>query len=267
MINGQVNMSKRAWCPRSLCAGLTAVACLSACGPASAAFHGWALGTDSASGSIILHSTNGHDWSTQTTYSSSDPDLWSIDGVPGGVLWTVGMPSDGYATIRRSADQGETWVRQGSSNTLPNVELLKIRAVNESILWSVGVSGTVVVTTNGGTDWANVSLPGVGQMLQSVDAVDAQTAWVGGASDGQGFAILYHTINGGATWTHQMVGGITNVEALLGIRVLDANNAWAVGGAYQNIIQTTNAGASWVTRHMSASYRDGNELDIDPNGG
>ncbi|MDD4736688.1 MAG: hypothetical protein PHP44_11360, partial [Kiritimatiellae bacterium] len=190
MINGQVNMSKRAWCPRSLCAALTAAACLSAGWTASATFHGWALGNVAANGKVILHTENGHDWSVQTTYSSSDPDLGSVDGVPGGVLWTVGMPSDGYATIRRSADQGKTWVRQGSTNTLPNVELLKIRAVNESILWSVGVSGTVVVTTNGGTDWVNVSLPGGSQLLQGVDAIDAQTAWVGGESDTNGFAIL-----------------------------------------------------------------------------
>lgn len=266
MNKGHVNTNRRARRLRSPGA-VWALAVCCAAGTADAAFHGWAVGTDSSDGPIILHTTNGHQWAVQTAYASSDPDIGSVDGVPGGVLWTVGAASGGYATIRRSADQGATWVRQGTSNSLPNAELLKIRAVNERVLWAVGTGGAVVMTTNGGVNWVNVSIPGVNQMLQGVDAVDGQRAWVGGVDDALGYAMLYRTINGGATWTRQSSGGITNVEHVLGIRAIDADRVWAVGGAYQNILQTTNGGTQWITRYSGASFRDANELAIAPDGG
>jgi len=121
--------------------------------------------------------------------------------------------------------------------------------------WVVGNAvdnyGTILKTGNGGIDWVRqgsaASIPNV--RMESVAAIDAQTAWVvGEASVGTGgatYGTILRTENGGTTWQRQ--GNSTSIpnRGLLGIYALDGDIAW-VAGSNGTILHTTDGGATWT---------------------
>ncbi len=185
-------------------------------------FTGWAVGSSDGSTPNILCTTNGRHWFQQGAGQVPAINLQGVASV-GSNIWIVGEANGGYASIYHSGDDGATWVRQGDAGSLPDVEMGKCWAVNDQIVWAVGYSGTVLRTANGGADWQNVSVPFFSNMFQAVTAVDADTAWVSGQADPMvGFAGLFYTTNGGATWTQQTAGGVTNVDHILGLVAVDS---------------------------------------------
>jgi photosystem II stability/assembly factor-like uncharacterized protein len=83
-----------------------------------------------------------------------------------------------------------------------------------------------------------------------------QYAWVVGDADSTGYGSIYHTTDGGVTFTRQGVGQ----EALKGVNVLDAKaidnkNVIAVGSK-NRILRTTDGGASWTSVQVPANKPD-----------
>ncbi|MCA1809364.1 MAG: hypothetical protein ABR497_09785 [Kiritimatiellia bacterium] len=221
---------------------------------------GWACGGLDSEGGVLLCTTNGTDWFRQGAGQLGANALGGAAAI-GRRVWVVGEPADGYASIFHSADAGVTWERQGDTVTLPDAVLQKIWAVDRGVLWAVGPGGTVVTTADGGCHWRDVSVPGFTNMLQGVTAADALTAWVSGESDpATGFAGLFHTTDGGVSWTRQTDGAVTNVDHLLGLAALDKQRAWAIG-ACETVLATTNAGATW-TLVLQGPMKDGNEICV-----
>ena len=58
--------------------------------------------------------------------------------VQGEVGWITGVPADGYGVILHTTDGGENWTRQGSPDTIPNVPLSDVRAIDAYSAWVVG---------------------------------------------------------------------------------------------------------------------------------
>jgi hypothetical protein len=74
-------------------------------------------------------------------------DRFQHDGlkIRGDVGWiTSRFPFGGYGVILHTTDGGENWTRQGSPNTIPNVALSDIRAIDACSAWAVG-SATVIM--------------------------------------------------------------------------------------------------------------------------
>ena len=251
---------------QSFAAGATALMAIAVFSTSDAAnFQGWVVGNCDAENPTILCTTNGSDWFRQGVGSVPRLGLNSVAVSPAGnSIWIAGEMYSGYAAIFHSSDAGATWTRQGNSSMLPAKALYKIRAAGERVVWAVGEEGTVVRTVDGGATWGTLPIPGFSGHLQAVTAVDEQTAWVGGAIDNN-TAALYHTADGGASWTQQNQGGITNIAHILGLHAVDSNTAWALGGPL-GIIVTTNAGAWWETKCGGGSLRDGNEIQVDIKG-
>ena len=59
--------------------------------------------------------------------------------------------------------------------------------------------------------------------------VDQSRGWIVGASVGDGYGVVLHTVNGGKTWLRQGGPGMIPDTDLSDIRAIDADNAWAVG--------------------------------------
>lgn len=113
----------------------------------------------------------------------------------GGRLWLLGHAwSTGQAFLLSSSDGGLSWVTQ--SLTLPADALpsgvLPGQAYLEPVLndiafadanngWIVGPRGLVLATQDGGATWVRQA-SGSRQNLQTVRAVSAQTAWIGGSA-------------------------------------------------------------------------------------
>ena len=83
----------------------------------------------------------------------------SSEAAPYYAGWTVGSIWDGYGTILRSTDSGNTWTRQGAGQ-IANVNVGGVFAVDPYTAWVVGDSdggyATIYHTTDGGSTWAKL---------------------------------------------------------------------------------------------------------------
>jgi photosystem II stability/assembly factor-like uncharacterized protein len=165
------------------------------------------------------------------------------------VGWVVSnTPVGGYGTIIHTRDGGNTWVRQGSKDEIPNVLLNGVWAVDPNNVWVVGANeggyGVILRSSDGGQTWTRqgsaAQIPDAG--LASISAVDNNTAWAVGAQ-----GVILHTRDGGNTWTRQ-TGGTVPETLLAGVYAVDAQTAWACGdvsGGYGTILRTTDGGTTW----------------------
>ena len=120
----------------------------------------------------------------------------------------------------------------GTTNTLIAVSFSDSNAGT-----TVGNSGTIVRTTNGGINWVSQSRAVTTGSLEDVVFVDTNT----GTAVGEGGAIL-RTADGGANWVSQ-TSGTTNW--LLGASFSDASHGTAVG-FFGTILRTTDGGNTWT---------------------
>ncbi len=121
-------------------------------------------------------------------------------------------------------------------NPLPQGNYLSsITCADASIAWAVGSGGTILKTTNGGTDWSQQT-SGTRRHLSSITCANASTAW----AVGSGGTIL-KTTDGGDNWSPQTSG---TANLLHSITCADASTAWAVGEG-GTILKTTNGGTNW----------------------
>lgn len=160
--------------------------------------------------------------------------------------WVVGGVAGGYGTILHTTNGGQSWARQGIQDTIANVPLYGVAAVDAREAWVAG--GSVILhTRDGGQNWCreanSTDLTGIG--LQSVYALDLYTAWAVGNG-----GVILRTTNGGCVWQRQGVGQIPVVD-LIGVYASDACNVWVVGKAetgnqYGTILHTTDGGDTWV---------------------
>jgi hypothetical protein len=98
----------------------------------------------------------------------------------------------------------------------------------------VGENGTILVTTNGGTEWTLQS-SGTTTNLNSVNFNDQNNGWAVGEN-----GTILRTTDGGTEWTLQSSG---TSEWLNSVCFTDANNGTAVGVGI--ILRTTDGGLNW----------------------
>ena len=169
----------------------------------------------------------------------------------GDIGWITGSAADGYGVILHTTDGGENWTRQGSTNTIPNVELTDVRAIDACNAWAVGGNdrhyGVILRTMDGGKTWSRCGSPGSVPDFDAlgIGAVDSKIAWVVGNN-----GTIIHTEDGGKTWVQQ----VSNTRSTLAkVAVVDRCNAWIVGGAdngYAIILRTSDGGRTWTRQGM-----------------
>lgn len=137
------------------------------------------------------------------------------------------------------------WQPQTSGVT---VRLRGVSAVSSTVGWASGAGGTVLRTTDGGTTWQRLAVPGAGALdFRDVDATDARTAHV--LSIGSGAASrIYQTSDAGATWTERFAN--TDPQAFFdAMTFADADHGVAVSDSVDGrfvILLTTNGGRTWT---------------------
>jgi photosystem II stability/assembly factor-like uncharacterized protein len=234
--------------------------------------HGW-ISTDG--GRVLVTSDGGATWKVQTswTYHSFvaacavdathccvlDEDGHSLYTSDGGAHWyTVWAITQSWTGITR-APSGQLWA-VGTAGTLMHSTggsswggiggdvppVFRFRAVDFPDAqhgWTVGDSGTVWWTVDGGASWSH-AYPGGG--AAALSAPDATHVWFVGGS-GQ----ITCTPDGGATWVQQSSGTTKTLE---GVSFPDVTHGWVVGLG-GTILATADGGSTWSPQ-VSGSEAD-----------
>ncbi|MEX0736567.1 MAG: hypothetical protein WD182_03935, partial [Bacteroidota bacterium] len=166
----------------------------------------------------------------------------------------------------------QSWTNQVSGVT---TSLNSIKAVNSTVAWACGNGGTLLRTTDGGTTWnklASLSEPTLN--LYCIDALDANTAWVTAGDASFTTSYLFHTSNGGSSWTLR-VSSTASGTFYNAVRMYGANNGVMMGdpeNGYFTIFTTTD-GTTWtrtpsssIPSPLSSEFGLVNHLTISGNG-
>jgi photosystem II stability/assembly factor-like uncharacterized protein len=217
-------------------------------------------------GKILMTSDMGMTWERRE--SGTRRGLYSVDFVDGMTGWISGQ--DGL--ILHTVDGGKTWQRQKSGTSL---YLFGLDFVTQQEGWVVGDQATYMHTVDGGKTWKlhkfsaseNLSedeeLVAADPILYAVQFIDANTGWIVGE-----FGKIYHTKDGGKTWTEQQesllrggtvqVGGravtrAIDIPTFFGVHFVDTRNG-LVAGLDGTVARTSDGGENWKFQ----------EFDIDP---
>jgi photosystem II stability/assembly factor-like uncharacterized protein len=196
----------------------------------------------------------------ETSYYVNDVSFVSatIGWAAGDTHWD--STAHGFAaTILKTTDGGLTWSEQSAAPAQP---LEGIDFVDASQGGAVGDGGTVLHTADGGVTWAGQTIATTDD-IHSVDFANRNEGWVTtlrathqdwmGDNDNW-VSGVWHTTNGGTTWTQQTVPAGTSI--LHDIFFLDNQLGWAVGVKYTGegttgpehqgmVYHTANGGATW----------------------
>jgi len=167
--------------------------------------------------------------------------LKSVD-TASGTYYTAGATADGSSgTILKSTD-GTNWTTQVSSGA----KLNGISALDASVVYAVGDSGTVQKTTNGGTNWSSQTTDS-NYVLYGVNAVNATTAYAVGKNGTEG--VILKTTDG-TNWITTQTVADTPLNAI-SVAETDPNVAFAVGDG--SVIMQTTDGTTWIDAGFSGN--------------
>jgi photosystem II stability/assembly factor-like uncharacterized protein len=144
-----------------------------------------------------------------------------------------------------AAQPPSTWISQPS----PATERLRgVGAASDTLAWASGNKGTIVRTTDGGSTWARVVVPGAESLdFRDIEAFGAGTAYVLAIGPGDASRI-YKTEDGGRTWVLQF----TNPDSRAfydAIAFWDEQTGIAVGDPVDGrftILRTADGGKTWT---------------------
>ncbi len=153
----------------------------------------------------IVHSENGGDsWILQrrdTVY-----DLFDVkfkDELEG---WVVGgNDSTMEACVLHTTNGGEDWNQLTIPSQAKYIRALEL--IDGNKLWAVGRHGSVIYSSNGGSSW-QVQTSNVDTTLFDVDFADSLRGLIAGNG------VVLYTRDGGNTWLHANITGITEKENL-----------------------------------------------------
>src|SRR5262245_43127567 len=122
-----------------------------------------------------------------------------------------------------------------------------VSAVDSQVAWASGNRGTLLKTTDGGTSWQAIKVPGAESLdFRDVEAFDANTAYLLSIGEGEKSRI-YKTTDGGQNWKPQFNN--QNPKAFFdALAFWDARNGIALSDPVDGrflIIKTTDGGSTW----------------------
>jgi photosystem II stability/assembly factor-like uncharacterized protein/subtilisin-like proprotein convertase family protein len=154
--------------------------------------------------SVLKTTNSGEDW--EDVNNAPAHNCWAIDTFDGQTIVSVGFEGGG-APIVRSTDGGQSWtytVYPGSS-VIRDVDMVSptvgFMAAGSRILKSTDGFATWTTIQDGG-NWFDVSF------------VDANNGWALGASPTNSLTELWHTTNGGQSWTQRQMPDAVAVHAV-----------------------------------------------------
>lgn len=166
-----------------------------------------------------------------------------------------------------STNRGVSWAAPGGTQDLTNGGLLSAIGVSKSntnVIYTGSSDGKVMVSTNGGANWTNISAGLPNRFVKSiiVSPTDSNTAYltVSGFNSGH----VFKTINAGANWT-DISGNLPDIPTnTLLIDPRNANTLYV--GTDIGVFRSTTDGNTWETFNMGMPPIIISELDANSSG-
>jgi len=133
------------------------------------------------------------------------------------------------------------WIQQTSGTTN---WLFSVYFSDVNVGYTVGDSGIVLKTTNGGENW-DFQSSGSAETFRSVHFLDADTGWIVGNN-----GTILKTTDGGLNWSSQ-ASGINN--SLRSVHFVNDHTGYAVG-SMGVILKTTDSGMNWNSQVIDTNY-------------
>jgi photosystem II stability/assembly factor-like uncharacterized protein len=134
----------------------------------------------------------------------------------------------GYDAIYSSNNQGDTWTNIGTTAQVGTAKktILEIAPSNPNYIYA-GTSSAMWRTTDGGTTWASINVPGSSTVSLCIHPTDPNTLWATRSNYTAGSKV-YKSTNGGSTWTN-ISGTLPNLPANTVIYQNNTQNGIYVG--------------------------------------
>jgi len=145
-----------------------------------------------------------------------------------------------------ATDSQSQWIWQNPFPQGNNIYSVKMFDQNNLIM--CGKNGTIVRTTNAGSNWKITRIPS-GEYLSSMYFIDSNTGFVVSSSNSE----IHKTTDSGETWTLNSSGLASSYERII---FINEQTGYACGGggiANGVLIRTTNGGSDWNVIHTHTS--------------
>lgn len=206
------------------------------------------------------------------TWNSHEGDLKGClpSRVEAADLYTawVSCSSDGNQPfVLKTENGGRTWTRQNTGPPLEreSIILQGLCVVSPEIVWATGgynsgTRGLVFRTVDGGDTWESRIRPEGGEDQLPADlpflevaATSADEAWIVTAhtSDNTQGSSVYHTIDGGSTWTLQAKDLVASGNDLNDIRIVE-DVLW-IAGDWGTVFRSVDGGVTWERFNTGSS--------------
>ena len=172
----------------------------------------------------------------------------SSEHIQGNVAWAVGdADKNGYATIYKTTDGGETWNRPDANTTMLhgfNAENLYV--VSDNDLWVIGSHKTVLHTNDSANTWQQFTpFPDTNSSLgfYAISALSPSDFWISGDN-----GMLIHTVDAAKHWT-VVDPALFDYGLIQGVNAVDAHTVYIVGAEKGSnngfVYRSTDNGQSW----------------------
>ncbi len=162
----------------------------------------------------------------------------------------------GYAVgeggvILKTTNGGSVWNDQtsGTTETLNSVVFYSV-----SLGWVCGNNNVIRKTTNGGTTWTNANhgIPTNNTFNGIVfSVIDNAYGYVAGQYvSNETKAVVYNTVDGGASWTQMLFDD--RVQSIASVHFVNPVNGW-LAATNGRMIHTTDGGTNWVFQNYAAN--------------
>jgi len=115
--------------------------------------------------------------------------------------------------------------------------LYSVYFIDKDLGFAVGEGGTILKTTNGGTNWIRQNSGSTTNVFFAVFFVDSNIGYIANADNS-----FLKTTDGGTTWVDKPIATVCHCMSIF---FINADTGWIVSGCGE-IFKTTNGGDTWI---------------------